>query len=158
MNHGTVLLADRHSPMLEGIRSLLEERFESVVMVADESSLLRTTERLGPDVAMVDVSFPLTGGRNVIAVLRDRFPELKLIALSIHDDPVAVERILSSGAAAFVLKRTATTDLLPALQEVFAGRVYVSPAARASLQGPHENNRGPSTEPATQQEGLEEGA
>ncbi len=136
MRHGTVLLADSHSAMLQGVWSLLEERFESVVMVADENSLLQTAEKLQPDLAVVDVSFPVSGPKNALAVLRERFPGIQLVALSIHDDPVAVKRVLSYGASAYVLKRSATTDLVPALQEVSAGRVYVSPAAKPRLDDP----------------------
>lgn len=142
MKHGTVLVADSHSPMLEGVRSLLEERFEAVVMVADEGSLLPTAEKLQPDLVIVDVSFPMTGTKNAVVVLRERFPEIQLIALSIHDESVAVERVLASGAFAYVLKRCATTDLVPALEEVSAGRVYVSPAARGHGYGPHNENCG----------------
>lgn len=143
MKHGTVLLADSHSPMLEGVRSLLEERFESVVMVSDENSLVQTAEKLRPDLVVVDVSFPVTETKNAVAVLRERFPDIQLIALSIHDESVAVERVLASGASAFVLKRSATTDLVPALEEVSAGRVYVSPGAstfRRPRGGPSEAN------------------
>ena len=142
MKHGTVLVADSHSPMLEGVRSLLEERFEAVVMVADEKSLLPTTQKLQPDLVLVDVSFPMTGTKNVVAVVRERFPDIPLIALSIHDETVAVERVLASGASAYVLKRCATTDLVPALEEVSAGRVYVSPAATRHLLSPHNENCG----------------
>ena len=73
MRRGSVLLADSHSPMLEGIRSLLDERFEVVVMVADVRSLLETMEKLQPDLVIVDVSLPHTAGQNVIAMLHDRF-------------------------------------------------------------------------------------
>jgi len=59
MNYGCVLLADSHPPMLEGVRSLLQELFEAVVMVADEASLLRAAEQLKPELAVVDVSLPL---------------------------------------------------------------------------------------------------
>ena len=142
MEQGTVIVADSHSQILEGVRSLLEERFESVVMVADENSLLQTAEKLRPDLVVVDVSLPTTGSKNVVAVLRERYPELRLIALSIHDESVAVERLLASGASAFVLKRCATTDLVPALEEVSAGRVYVSPDASGFLKGPHSAKRG----------------
>jgi DNA-binding NarL/FixJ family response regulator len=126
MKYGTVVLADTHFPMLEGVRSLLDEWFDSVVMVADESSLLRTVEKLHPDLAIVDVSFPCSIGKNIVAVLRERFPDMKLVALSLHDEQVAVDRVLSSGASAFVHKSAATTDLIPALHEVRAGRVYIS--------------------------------
>jgi len=152
MKHGTVLVADRHSPMLGGVRSLLEERFESVVMVADENSLVQMAEKLRPDLVVVDVSLPVTGKKKVVTVLRERFPDALLVAFSIHDESVAVERVLASGASAFVLKRSATTDLVPALEEVFAGRAYVLPAARGCLRGPHNQNRGRVTRRAPQEE------
>jgi DNA-binding NarL/FixJ family response regulator len=115
---GTVLLADSHSPMLEGIRSLLEERFNAVVMVADERSLLEAVEKLQPDVVIVDLSLPHTSGSNIIAILRERFRDLNLIALSSFADPIVAERILASGAVAVVLKSSAVTDLGPALDAV----------------------------------------
>ena len=128
MNYGCVLLADSHPPMLEGVRSLLQELFEAVVMVADEASLLRAAEQLKPELAVVDVSLPLAGRVNVVSLLRERYPELKVIALSVHDEPLVAERVISSGAAGFVLKRSAHSDLVTAVHEVLAGRTYVSPA------------------------------
>jgi len=62
MKRGIVLLADSHSPMLEGVRSLLEESYESVVMVANENSLLQAAEKLEPELAIVDVSLPVATG------------------------------------------------------------------------------------------------
>lgn len=138
--------------MREGVRSLLEGRFESVVMVADENSLVQRAEKLRPDLVVIDVSFPVTGAENVVAVLRKRFPDMQLIALSIHDEPIAVERVLANGVAAFVLKRCATTDLVPALEEVSAGSIYVSPAARGRLQGPHNESGGRVTQHAPKEE------
>jgi DNA-binding NarL/FixJ family response regulator len=69
---GTVVLADSHSPMLEGIRSLLEGRFEAVVMVADEPSLLQAVKKVRPEIALVDLSFPrIEPNRgNIVATLR----------------------------------------------------------------------------------------
>ena len=101
-------------------------------MVADESSLLHTVEELRPGLAIVDISFPRIdpNSGNVVAMLRKRFPDLKLILLSVHDEPVAAQRMLEMGAAAFVLKRSATTDLLPAIDTVLGGATFVSPAVR----------------------------
>jgi DNA-binding NarL/FixJ family response regulator len=132
MKSGTVVLADSHSPMLEGVRSLLEARFEAVVMVADESSLLRALQKVGPEIAVVDLSFPRIDANsgNIVAVLRERFPDLKLVLLSLHDEPVAAQRMLELGAAAFVLKGSATTDLLPAIEKVLGGGTFVSPAVK----------------------------
>ena len=129
MRHGTVLLADRHSPMLEAVRDLLEGCFEAVIMVADESSLFQAVDKLQPACVVVDVSFPCSAGasENVVSLLHKRVPDLKLIALSVHDERVVAERVLELGAAGFVLKRSAVTDLLPAIDAVLLGGTYVSP-------------------------------
>jgi DNA-binding NarL/FixJ family response regulator len=132
MRHGSVLLADSHSPMLEGIRSLLDERFAVVVMVADVKSLLETMKKLQPDLVIVDVSLPHTAGQDVIAMLQNRFPGVDVIALSAFDDRIVVDRSLASGAVAVVLKSSAITDLVPALEAIRCGRQYVSPSARVA--------------------------
>jgi DNA-binding NarL/FixJ family response regulator len=128
MKRGTVLLADRHSPMLEGLRVLLEGYFDAVIMVADESSLYRAVERLQPECAVVDLSFPHLerANDNIISVLRERVPGLAIIALSVHDEPVVAERTLELGADGFVVKGAAVRDLLPAIDAVLRGEKYVS--------------------------------
>ena len=128
MRHGRVLLADSHLPMLQGVRSLLESLFAAVVMVADEGSLLETIERLDPDLVVVDLSMPVREGTNVARQLMGRFPGLRLIALSVHDEPTVSARMRDAGVAGFVLKRTAATDLLPAIEAVLGGGSFVSPA------------------------------
>lgn len=123
----SVLLADRHLSMLESVRDLLRERFEAVIMVADERSLLRALEKCEPDCAIVDVSLPHAAGRNIIASLHDRFAELHLLALSSHADRTLVDRMLASGAQAVVLKSSAVNDMGPALDAMVSGVRYVSP-------------------------------
>ena len=125
---GRVLLADRHQNMLEGIRSLLETVFDVVVMVADEKSLLDSLEKVSPDIVVVDLSLPITQEINVARRIRKRNPEMKVIILSVHDEQTVVDECISAGAAGFVLKRTATNDLIPAVFEVLKGRTYVSPS------------------------------
>ena len=130
MKQGRVLLADRHQSMLEGIRGLLETMFQTVVMVADEPSLLETVEQLKPDLVIVDLSMPVSEEINVARRLKTRYPELKVIILSVHDEHTVVKEVLAAGALGFVLKRSAVMDLIPAVQEVRQGRTYVSPAAK----------------------------
>lgn len=130
MKQGRVLLADRHQSMLEGIRGLLETMFQTVVMVADEPSLLETVEQLKPDLVIVDLSMPVSEEINVARRLKARYPELKVIILSVHDEHTVVKEVLAAGALGFVLKRSAVMDLIPAVQEVRQGRTYVSPAAQ----------------------------
>ena len=84
-------------PMLQGVRSLLESLFAAVVMVADEGSLLETIERLDPDLVVVDLSMPVKEGTNVVRQLMGRFPGLRLIALSVHDEPTVATQMRRRG-------------------------------------------------------------
>jgi len=128
MKQGCVLLADRHQTMLGGIRGLLENVFEVVVMVADEKSLLEAADKLEPQLAVVDLSMPVSEGPNVARRIKQQHPNLKTIMLSVHDEPAAVREALEAGALGFVLKRSAATDLIPAVREVLRGGIYISPA------------------------------
>lgn len=122
-----VLLADRHHGLTEGVRGLLESSFDAVVMVADETSLFESAGRLQPTVAIVDLSLARGEGLQWLPRLRSRCPGLKVIVLSVHDQPSVCRAAMEAGADAFVLKRSIATDLLPAIDAVQAGRSYVSP-------------------------------
>jgi len=117
-----VLLADRHHGLTEGMRGLLETAFGTVVMVADEASLLEGAGRLQPDVAIVDLSLSRDSGLGWLRAVRQRCPDLKVIVLSVHDEPAVRWAALEAGADAFVLKRAIATDLLPAVEFVRRGR------------------------------------
>ena len=127
LKYDRVILADTHHTMLEGIRGLLETMFEAVVMVADDTSLFDAAARFEADLIVADLSLPVPRDVNIVRRLKERFPELKLIVLSIHDESIAVEEVMAAGAQGFVLKRTAATDLIPAVRAVLRGRKYVSP-------------------------------
>jgi DNA-binding NarL/FixJ family response regulator len=136
MKHGRVLLADNHLGMLGGVHSLLDSLFQAVLMVADERSLVDAVTSFKPDLVVVDLSLPGDGEANVARRLLERHAGLRLIVLSVHDEPTVVSQLLSAGVAGFVLKRTAATDLVPAVEEVLRGGTYVSPALRGLLPGP----------------------
>lgn len=121
-----VVLADRHPIMLEGIRRMLETEAESVLMVADEASLMQAVAGLTPDLVIVDLSFPVSGGTNVARWLKRRHPGIKIIVLSVHDDPAAADEVAAAGAEGFVLKRRAVVDLIAAVRAVCQGGRYVS--------------------------------
>jgi DNA-binding NarL/FixJ family response regulator len=127
MSHGRVLLADAHLNMLGALHGLLKGRFATTVMVSDESSLLEAVLRMEPDLVVVDLSLPVSGDVNVMRTLFDRYPGLKVIVLSVHDEPAALAQALGAGAAGFVLKRTAAVDLTAAVDAVCRGETYVSP-------------------------------
>jgi DNA-binding NarL/FixJ family response regulator len=127
MSHRCVLLADAHPNMLEAVRGLLKGRFATTVMVADETSLLEAVSRMEPDLVVVDLSLPVAGGANVVRTLLGRYPRLRVIVLSVHDEQPAVSQAVGAGAAGFVLKRTAAVDLTAAVDAVLRGETYVSP-------------------------------
>ncbi len=134
MRRGRVILADSHQEMLEGIRNLLETMFEAVVMVADENSLFDAVANLKPSLAVVDLSIPVSGSANVVCWLKERFPDLRLIVLSIHDEPTVVKQVMATGANGFVLKRSAANDLIPAVYTVLQGKRYVSPVLELGMK------------------------
>ena len=129
MKSNCLLLADEHHIMLEGVRSLLETMFKSVVMVADADSLLNTVSRLKPDLIIVDLSLTMPAGKpHIVGELKQQYPEIKVIVLSVHDEQTVLQSILDAGAVGYVLKRSASTDLIPAVEAALQGRTYISPA------------------------------
>lgn len=112
---GCVLLADRHHELTEGVRGLLETAFATVVMVADETSLLEGASRLRPDMVVVDLSLAQHGGLDWLQEVRERCPDLKVLVISVHDEQSVRQAAMHAGADAFVLKRAIATDLLPAV-------------------------------------------
>jgi DNA-binding NarL/FixJ family response regulator len=109
---------------------LLKTAFDTVVMVADEDSLLESAKRIQPLVAVVDLSLVPGDSLQWLHQLRFLCPKLKLILLSVHDEPSVGRTAIEAGADAFVLKRSISTDLLAAVSAVLDGKCYVSPGTR----------------------------
>jgi DNA-binding NarL/FixJ family response regulator len=123
-----VLLANPHHGLSEGVRGLLATTFEAVVMVADEVSLFESAGRLQSDLAVVDLALSPGNAFGLVRRLRERFPAMKMIIVSIHDPAIVGRSVLDAGADASVVKHAIATDLLPAADAVLAGQRYVSPA------------------------------
>ena len=122
-----VVLADRHHGLAEGVRGLLETMFKTVVMVADETSLLESVDRLRPQMAVVDMSLGRESGLHWLRELHDRCPLVKLIVLSVHDEPTVRRAAAEAGADGFVLKRAIGTDLLRTAESLLAGPAGAAP-------------------------------
>jgi DNA-binding NarL/FixJ family response regulator len=103
------------------VRGLLDSVFGSVVMVADETSLIEGAGRLQPDVAVVDLSLANDCGLGWMRELRRCCPGTAIVAISVHDEDAVRDAALGAGADAFVLKRALATDLLPAIVRAGAG-------------------------------------
>jgi len=113
-----VLLADRHHGLTEGVRGLLETAFGSVVMVADETSLIDAAGRLQPDVVVVDLSLAGARGLGWMRAVREKCPGVKIVAISVHDEDSVRRAALEAGADEVVLKRAIATDLMTAVEHV----------------------------------------
>ena len=127
-----VLLADQHHGLRDSIRGLLEARFETVFMVANETSLLEGAHRLKPALVVLDLSLSAGDVRGLLERVRERSPGAKLLMLSVHDEPSAVAAVLAAGADAVVLKRGLVSDLMPAVDALLAGRRFLSPGISPS--------------------------
>jgi DNA-binding NarL/FixJ family response regulator len=123
-----ILIADAHPTMAAGVRQLLKELFEVSVMVADVPSLSDAVVRSDYDLVIADISIPRLSSENVVRLLKRLRPDLRLIILSVHDEPVYIDECLAAGAEGFVLKRSAVDDLVPAVAAVLRGEIYVSPS------------------------------
>jgi two-component system response regulator NreC len=129
-----VLLADDHSIVRRGLRSLLEEAGVSVVAEAgDGLDAVRLCEQHRPDLLILDIAMPKLNGIEVAARAQKLDPRPGVIILSMHADESYIIRALSAGARAYLLKSATDEDLLPAVRAVAAGKPFFSPAVTAVL-------------------------
>lgn len=117
-----VLLADAHHGLSEGVRGLLATRFDAVVMVADEPSLLEVASRMQNDLAVVDLGLSRGNALELVRRLRRRFPSMNIVIVSLHDQPAVARSVLAAGADGFVVKRSIAADLLATIETVLARR------------------------------------
>jgi two-component system response regulator NreC len=124
-----VLIADDHPVVREGVRALLaaEQDFEVVGLAEDGDELPALVDRLHPNVVVLDLMMPGRGGLDLIRELVDRFPETKVLVLSMHASEAYVLDALRRGAYGYALKQAAPAELVRAVQQVGAGRRYLSP-------------------------------
>ena len=125
-----ILLADDQGIVRRGMRALLEseEGMDVVAEASDGLEALRLCETVHPDIAVFDVAMPKLNGIDAAAQALKRYPDLRVIILSMHADESYVVRALSAGARGYLLKEATDDDLLPAVRAVAAGRSFFSPA------------------------------
>ena len=128
-----VLLADDHKIILNGLRSLLEPEFELVGKVEDGRALVAAAEKLRPDVIVVDISMPLLNGIEAVRQIKKIDPRVKVVFLTMHPDVTYAVRAFEAGASGYVLKHSASSELLTAIHEAIKGRTYVTPMIAGEL-------------------------
>ena len=124
----TVILADDHDVVRRGVRSILEAGggFKVVGEVADGLAAVQTVEKLKPNLLFLDLSLPRLHGLEALRQVRAASPLTKVLVLSMHHDEPYVVEALRAGAMAYILKGSESAEILHAVQEVLAGRRYLS--------------------------------
>ena len=127
MRKTTVLVADDHAIVKEGIVNLLKEHdFDVVGAVGDGHELIDTAKRLRPDVIITDLAMPGLSGLDVLARLKAEHIDSKVIVLTMHNDAELATRAMRAGASGFLLKDSAGEELLNAIHQALQGRVYLT--------------------------------
>jgi len=131
IDHPRVLIADDHSLVAEGLRSLLEKRFKVVGIVQNGRELLDEAPKLDPHVIVLDIGMPLLNGLDAARQLKLSLPNVKLVFLTMKDDPNLAAAAQDLGAVGYVLKHSAASELVKAVLEVLQGRSYMTAKLRA---------------------------
>ena len=122
-----ILLADDHAILRSGLRFMLssQEDMEIVGEASTGTETLKQSERLQPDLILLDLSMPSLGGMEVLPILRRLTPNSKILVLTMHDDKHYLHQTLQNGASGYVLKKAADTELITAIRAVLSGEIYV---------------------------------
>jgi len=125
-----VILADDHSIVRDGIKAIIEKKGEHIEIIgeaANGNEVLKIAKKTPADIYIMDISMPLLNGIETTSQLIKGDPESKVIILSMHDDRSYVEKALQSGAKGYILKETATDEIISAIRAVHMGRYYLTP-------------------------------
>ena len=135
MGRPRVLLADDHALLLGAFAQLLAAECDIVGQVSDGRELVAAAERLKPDVVVLDISMPLLNGLEAGRQIKQKARDVKLVFLTMLEDSDIAADAFRLGASAYLLKRSATSELLMAIREVMQGRQYVTPLVTEGLLG-----------------------
>jgi two-component system response regulator NreC len=128
-----VLLMDDHVVVREGLRALLE-RQDGIDVVAEAGSVSEAVGlEVDPDVIVADLVLPDERGAEVVRRLKERHPDAAILVLSMVDNPTDVQLCLAAGARGYLLKETASTELVDAVRKVAGGEDYLQPSLGAAL-------------------------
>jgi DNA-binding NarL/FixJ family response regulator len=128
-----ILLADDHPIVLDGLKNLLESEFEIVGTVEDGRALVSEAERLNPHVIIADISMPLLNGIEAVRQIKQTNELTKVVFLTMQADVAYATMAFDAGASGYVLKRSASRELITAINEVLKGRTYVTPMIAGEL-------------------------
>lgn len=132
-----VFLVDDHNVVREGLKGLIDAQ-KDMEVVGEAADGLTACERVlavGPDVVIMDLSMPGVGGAEATERLKRARPDIKVLALTVHEDRTYLKQVLEAGASGYVLKRAVAEELIRAVRTVAGGGTYLDPAVAGTLVG-----------------------
>jgi DNA-binding NarL/FixJ family response regulator len=135
MKRPRIILADDHTLLLDAIKNLIEPEFEVVGTFTDGRSLVEEAPRLNPTAIVLDIGMPIMNGLSAGQELKQKLPLVKLVYLTMTQDPDLAGEAFRLGASAFLVKHSAGSELLQALREVVRGGYYVTPLMTKDMDG-----------------------
>jgi DNA-binding NarL/FixJ family response regulator len=125
-----ILLADDHTILRDGIRSLIEDEpdMEVIGEAEDGHSAVKMTAQLGPDVVVMDIAMPLLNGLEATRQIKRNHPQVRVLILTMHENEEYIRQVLATGAMGYILKDAAARELLGAIRAVHRGEAVLSPA------------------------------
>jgi DNA-binding NarL/FixJ family response regulator len=130
-----VLLADDHELLVGAFEKLLAGECEVIGHVNDGRALVAAAEKFKPDVIVLDISMPLLNGLEAGRQIKQISKQIKLVFVTMNEDPDLAAEAFRSGASAYLLKRSAVSELSTAIREVMLGRSYITPLVATGLVG-----------------------
>lgn len=126
-----LLLADDHTILLDAFRRLLDPMYEVAEAVTDGRAMVQAALRLKPDIIVADIAMPQLNGLDACEELAGKLPDTRLIFLTVNEDPDVAAEAIRRGAAGYLLKKAAATELFSAIERVLEGKFYISPMISA---------------------------
>ena len=133
MSKARVLLADDHGIVIEGLKKLLGPEYDVVGAVEDGRALIAAVDKLQPDVVVADISMPHLNGIEAVRQIKEKNPQIRVVILTMHHDVQSAARAFEAGASGFVLKVSASNELITAIGEALKGKTYVTPIIAGEL-------------------------
>jgi len=130
-----VLLVDDHPVVRQGLATMIDQDYRMAVCgaCADAISALKAVEELSPDIVLTDIAMPGVDGITLVKELKEQFPEVPVVVLSMHDEALYAERALRAGAHGYVMKHTPLPELLEAVHRVLHGEMSFSASVTARI-------------------------
>lgn len=129
-----VVLADDHTLLAQACQKLLEPDFEVAGIFSDGRALLEAAPKLKPHAIVLDIGMPLLNGLDAARQLKTLLPEVKIIFLTMHQDPDLASEAMEAGASGYLLKTAAAAELVKAIREALRGRSFITPSVARGME------------------------